>query len=347
MPASSRVDADGEPIGAAWYRMLPRSDPGFGYVGTGVPELIIGVRPIWRAHGVGPHAAAGALRARARAGLRAAEPERRARQLRRDALPQRGLRGDAERHRPRHDGQAPALSAAASVVRRGPRTIAAGAASFRRKSRVRRRSVEGMARSSSPTKNGRAPAKGVLVARPQARAGAQALRRRRRQAADHRARLDGSRARAPAGSSGRSGPRRSRRTSAATASRSSSCCSRSPAPSSSGSSSARSRRRPSARTPPAASSAGSRSSCPSCCCSSRAGSSGIRRPCTTTAASASASGSSSSRRRLLPRRSAVARSRVRACPRSARPAACFGWMHRRAARAAAHRRRRGHRARRS
>lgn len=43
----------GEPIGAAWYRMLPRTEPGFGYVGTGVPELIIGVRPIWRAHGVG------------------------------------------------------------------------------------------------------------------------------------------------------------------------------------------------------------------------------------------------------------------------------------------------------
>jgi GNAT superfamily N-acetyltransferase len=33
--------------------MFPRSDPGFGYVATGVPELIIGVRPIWRAHGVG------------------------------------------------------------------------------------------------------------------------------------------------------------------------------------------------------------------------------------------------------------------------------------------------------
>jgi GNAT superfamily N-acetyltransferase len=47
------LDATGEPIGAAWYRLLPRSDPGFGYVGTGVPELIIGVRPIWRAHGVG------------------------------------------------------------------------------------------------------------------------------------------------------------------------------------------------------------------------------------------------------------------------------------------------------
>ena len=47
------VDAHGDPIGAAWYRMLPRTDPGMGYVGTGVPELIIGVRPIWRAHGVG------------------------------------------------------------------------------------------------------------------------------------------------------------------------------------------------------------------------------------------------------------------------------------------------------
>ena len=47
------VDAHDQPVGAAWYRMLPRTDPGFGYIGTGVPELIIGVRPIWRAHGVG------------------------------------------------------------------------------------------------------------------------------------------------------------------------------------------------------------------------------------------------------------------------------------------------------
>jgi GNAT superfamily N-acetyltransferase len=47
------VDPHDDPIGAAWYRMLPRTDPGFAYVGTGVPELVIGVRPIWRAHGVG------------------------------------------------------------------------------------------------------------------------------------------------------------------------------------------------------------------------------------------------------------------------------------------------------
>lgn len=47
------VDENDVAVGAAWYRMLPRDDPGFGFVGTGVPELIIGVRPIWRAHGVG------------------------------------------------------------------------------------------------------------------------------------------------------------------------------------------------------------------------------------------------------------------------------------------------------
>ncbi|AZS43374.1 GNAT family N-acetyltransferase [Microbacterium oleivorans] len=45
--------AGAELIGAAWYRTLPRTDPGFGYVGTGVPELIIGVKAMWRSHGVG------------------------------------------------------------------------------------------------------------------------------------------------------------------------------------------------------------------------------------------------------------------------------------------------------
>ena len=47
------VDQEGQAIGAAWYRMLSQDDPGFGFVGTAVPELIIGVQPIWRAHGVG------------------------------------------------------------------------------------------------------------------------------------------------------------------------------------------------------------------------------------------------------------------------------------------------------
>lgn len=47
------LDEQDEPVGAAWYRVLPRTDSGLGYLATGVPELIIGVRPIWRAHGVG------------------------------------------------------------------------------------------------------------------------------------------------------------------------------------------------------------------------------------------------------------------------------------------------------
>ncbi len=47
------LDDQDEPVGAAWYRVLPRSEAGFGYIAAGVPELVIGVRPIWRAQGVG------------------------------------------------------------------------------------------------------------------------------------------------------------------------------------------------------------------------------------------------------------------------------------------------------
>lgn len=45
-------DAEGAPIGAAWSRVFPRGG-GWGYVATGVPELIIGVKTLWRAQGVG------------------------------------------------------------------------------------------------------------------------------------------------------------------------------------------------------------------------------------------------------------------------------------------------------
>ena len=47
------VDRDDAPIGAAWYRTLPQDDAGFGFIGVAVPELIIGVHPLWRARGVG------------------------------------------------------------------------------------------------------------------------------------------------------------------------------------------------------------------------------------------------------------------------------------------------------
>lgn len=47
------VDAGGRPVGAAWYRLFSADQRAHGFVATGVPELIIGVRPLWRAQGVG------------------------------------------------------------------------------------------------------------------------------------------------------------------------------------------------------------------------------------------------------------------------------------------------------
>jgi GNAT superfamily N-acetyltransferase len=47
------VDGRGEPIGAGWYRLFAADSPGLGFVQSGVPELVLGVRPVWRAQGVG------------------------------------------------------------------------------------------------------------------------------------------------------------------------------------------------------------------------------------------------------------------------------------------------------
>lgn len=47
------VDSDGVPVGACWFRLFPTNAPGHGFVAVGVPELILGVSPIWRAQGAG------------------------------------------------------------------------------------------------------------------------------------------------------------------------------------------------------------------------------------------------------------------------------------------------------
>jgi GNAT superfamily N-acetyltransferase len=45
--------ADGRPVGAGWYRLMPAADPGYGYVAEDIPELSLAVLPGFRGAGVG------------------------------------------------------------------------------------------------------------------------------------------------------------------------------------------------------------------------------------------------------------------------------------------------------
>jgi GNAT superfamily N-acetyltransferase len=47
------IGPTGLPIGAAWLRYLPETDPGYGFVRDDVPELSMGVVRPWRDRGVG------------------------------------------------------------------------------------------------------------------------------------------------------------------------------------------------------------------------------------------------------------------------------------------------------
>ena len=44
---------DFHPVGAAWYRLYPEGEPGFGFVDPETPELTIGVVPARRGKGIG------------------------------------------------------------------------------------------------------------------------------------------------------------------------------------------------------------------------------------------------------------------------------------------------------
>ncbi|HEV2711715.1 MAG TPA: GNAT family N-acetyltransferase [Gaiellaceae bacterium] len=43
----------GFPVGAAWFRLFPREEPGFGFVDEQTPEIAISVVPSRRGHGIG------------------------------------------------------------------------------------------------------------------------------------------------------------------------------------------------------------------------------------------------------------------------------------------------------
>jgi ribosomal protein S18 acetylase RimI-like enzyme len=60
------LDAEGGPVGAAWYRLFPPNEPGFGFMDEHTPELSIAVIGNARARGVGT-GLLGALVDRARA----------------------------------------------------------------------------------------------------------------------------------------------------------------------------------------------------------------------------------------------------------------------------------------
>ena len=76
---------DGRQLGAAWLRLFPADEPGYGFAGPDVPELTIGVEPASRGRGVGTRLLEALIEIASIGGYRAislsVEPDNLARQL--------------------------------------------------------------------------------------------------------------------------------------------------------------------------------------------------------------------------------------------------------------------------
>ena len=103
------VASDGpNEYGAAWYRLFPASEPGFGFVDEETPELTIAVVPSKRGHGIGAELLEALLEQARADGFSADQPQRRAgpdRLLREARLSRARPRG-----RNRDDGRRPLIS---------------------------------------------------------------------------------------------------------------------------------------------------------------------------------------------------------------------------------------------
>ncbi len=47
------AELEGEPVGAAWYRLFTAAEPGYGFVDEETPEIGIAVEPLHRRKGIG------------------------------------------------------------------------------------------------------------------------------------------------------------------------------------------------------------------------------------------------------------------------------------------------------
>src|SRR5204862_3329651 len=78
-------EEDSRPVGAAWLRLFPEEEPGYGFVAADVPELSIAVAPEARGRGIGTRLLEALVEAARDAGHRAislsVEPENPERRL--------------------------------------------------------------------------------------------------------------------------------------------------------------------------------------------------------------------------------------------------------------------------